>query len=189
MASMIAKDRAYTRHRLPKEWTLDASKLALRWTTPWTPRSAPQLMQMADASGWKPSPMAPLQTGLRARFDNDAWARTIHERLRPFCPPVHRRRRLVGVTPTFRFVKYPEGASVAPHPDARGGDKHACQRANVSVHYFTVPERQVRGCETCLLPSPKSAPPPENPRRRRFSGGLLQARYTSQTQKRHGFGV
>ena len=28
MASMIAKDRAYTRHRLPKEWTLDASKLA-----------------------------------------------------------------------------------------------------------------------------------------------------------------
>ena len=28
MASMITKDRAYTRHRLPKEWTLDASKLA-----------------------------------------------------------------------------------------------------------------------------------------------------------------
>ena len=61
--------------------------------------------------------MAPLQTGLRARFDDDAWALTIFERLRPFCPPVHKRRRLVGVTPTFRFVKYPEGASVAPHPD------------------------------------------------------------------------
>ena len=104
MASMVAKDRAYTRHRLPKEWTLDASKLAFTVDDVLDAKECSELVKMADASGWKPSPMAPLQTGLRARFDDDAWARTVFERLRPFCPPVHKRRRLVGVTPTFRFV-------------------------------------------------------------------------------------
>ena len=166
MASQVEKDRAYTRHRLPKEWTLDASKLAFTVDDVLDAKECSQLIQMADASGWKPSPMAPLQTGLRARFDDDAWARTIYERLRPFCPPVHRRRRLVGVTPTFRFVKYPEGASVAPHPDTSGGDKHTpVKEPNASL--FTILlylNEGYEGCETCLLPSPKSAPPPENPR-------------------------
>ena len=166
MASMIAKDRAYTRHRLPKEWTLDASKLAFTVDDVLDAKECTQLIQMADASGWKPSPMAPLQTGLRARFDDDAWALTIFERLRPFCPPVHKRRRLVGVTPTLRFVKYPEGASVAPHPDTSGGDKHTpVKEPNASL--FTILlylNEGYEGCETCLLPSPKSAPKPKNPR-------------------------
>ena len=38
--------------------------------------------------------MAPLQLGHRARLDDAARAAVIFERLRPFCPPVHLRRRL-----------------------------------------------------------------------------------------------
>lgn len=165
MAALL-KDRAYTRHRIPAAWSLDASKLAFTVDDVLDEKECAQLVQLADASGWRPSPMAPLQTGLRARVDNEEWALTIFERLRPFCPPVHLRRRLVGVTPTFRFVKYPEGASVAPHPDTSGGDKHTpVKEPNASL--FTILlylNDGYEGCETCLLPSPKSAPRPENPR-------------------------
>ena len=129
MASQVEKDRAYTRHRLPKEWTLDASKLAFTVDDVLDAKECSQLIQMADASGWKPSPMAPLQTGLRARFDNDAWARTIRK-AKAVLPAVHKGRRLSRCHPDFPFVKYPEGASVAPHRSS-GGDKLPPSRAAV----------------------------------------------------------
>ena len=46
MASMVAKDRAYTRHRLPKEWTLDNSKLAFTVDDVLDAKECSQLIQI-----------------------------------------------------------------------------------------------------------------------------------------------
>ncbi|KAK7239948.1 ribosomal protein L22 [Aureococcus anophagefferens] len=127
-----------------------------------SPEECGALVSRAAAVGWKPSPMAPLQMGHRSRFDDAELASTIFERLRPYCPAVHLRRRLLGLTPTFRFIKYAVGASVSPHPDTSGGDKHT-PVGDPNCSLFTCLlylNDGYEGCETCLLPSPGSAPPP-----------------------------
>ena len=153
---------SYTRYRLPDTWTKEKHKLAFTVDGVMSPEECGALVSRAAAVGWKPSPMAPLQMGHRSRFDDAALASTIFERLRPYCPAVHLRRRLLGLTPTFRFIKYAVGASVSPHPDTSGGDKHT-PVGDPNCSLFTCLlylNDGYEGCETCLLPSPGSAPPP-----------------------------
>ncbi|KAH8075331.1 hypothetical protein JL721_1334 [Aureococcus anophagefferens] len=153
---------SYTRYRLPDTWTKEKHKLAFTVDGVMSPEECGALVSRAAAVGWKPSPMAPLQMGHRSRFDDAALASKIFERLRPYCPAVHLRRRLLGLTPTFRFIKYAVGASVSPHPDTSGGDKHT-PVGDPNCSLFTCLlylNDGYEGCETCLLPSPGSAPPP-----------------------------
>ncbi|KAH8084522.1 hypothetical protein JL720_8023 [Aureococcus anophagefferens] len=153
---------SYTRYRLPDTWTKEKHKLAFTVDGVMSPEECGALVSRAAAVGWKPSPMAPLQMGHRSRFDDAELASTIFERLRPYCPAVHLRRRLLGLTPTFRFIKYAVGASVSPHPDTSGGDKHT-PVGDPNCSLFTCLlylNDGYEGCETCLLPSPGSAPPP-----------------------------
>ena len=76
------------------------------------------------------------------------------------------RRRLLDLTPTFRFIKYAVGASVSPHPDTSGGDKHT-PVGDPNCSLFTCLlylNDGYEGCETCLLPSPSPTPPAPTPR-------------------------
>ncbi|KAH8043881.1 hypothetical protein JL722_14961 [Aureococcus anophagefferens] len=105
--------------------------------------------------------MAPLQMGHRSRFDDAELASTIFERLRPYCPAVHLRRRLLGLTPTFRFIKCGRARPCRRTRHA-GGDKHT-PVGDPNCSLFTCLlylNDGYEGCETCLLPSPGSAPPP-----------------------------
>lgn len=155
----------YERYPLPAHWSKDADKIAFTVDGILDAEECAALVARADAVGWKPSPMAPLQMGLRSAIDDAGLAARIYARLRPYCPPVHMKRRLRGLTPTFRFVKYPVGASVSPHPDTSGGDKHTPVAApNCSLFTCLLYLNDgYDGCETCLLPSPKSAPAPADP--------------------------
>mmetsp|Transcript_20068 Transcript_20068/g.62080 ORF Transcript_20068/g.62080 Transcript_20068/m.62080 type:complete len:422 (+) Transcript_20068:43-1308(+) len=96
--------------------------------------------------------MAPLQTGLRAKFDDAEVAALIFARLKPCLPPIFLRRALTGVTATFRFVKYELGAEVAPHPDTAGGDRHtAVSEPNDSLlTCLLYLNAGYEGCETHL---------------------------------------
>ncbi|KAJ8598350.1 hypothetical protein CTAYLR_003008 [Chrysophaeum taylorii] len=112
------------------------------------------LIARADEAGWAESPMAPLQSGLRSRLDDPELTREVFSRLRPSLPGVHLRRAVVGLTPTLRFVRYPVGCAVAPHPDTAGGDRHTpvmepCSSLLTCLLYLN--EGYV-GCETHLLP-------------------------------------
>ena len=75
---------------------------------------------------------------------------------------VRERRRVTHSR--FRFIKYGVGADVSPHPDSSGGDKHTPVREpNCSLFTCLLYLNDgYEGCETCLLPSPKSAAPPED---------------------------
>jgi len=143
--------RAYRRICLP--W--DESKLAFTVDAVLNADECAALRARSEAAGFSPSPMAPLQKGHRARFDDGATAKLIFERLRGFLPPVWRRSELVGLTPTFRFIRYCTGDEVLPHPDTSGGDRHT-PVSDPSCSYFTCLlnlNDAYDGCETHLLPS------------------------------------
>ena len=90
----------YTRYRLPESWSKDKHKLAFTVDDVCSASECAELLEQAEEAGWKASPMAPLQLGHRARVDDVAWAEKLFERLRPYCPPVHMRRRVSALTPT-----------------------------------------------------------------------------------------
>ncbi|KAH8064759.1 hypothetical protein JL722_1640 [Aureococcus anophagefferens] len=96
-----------------------------------SPEECGARVSRAAAVGWKPSPMAPLQMGHRSRFDDAELAA---------------RGRRVRVAA----------------PDTSGGDKHT-PVGDPNCSLFTCLlylNDGYEGCETCLLPSPGSAPPP-----------------------------
>lgn len=141
---------------LPKEWHSDRGKLAFTVDNILTRGECAMMIERANVVGWKPSPMAPLQSGLRCRYDNAELSQTILERLQPYLPEVHARRRLVGLTPTFRFVRYAAGCEVLPHPDTAGGDAHTPVAEPCSSHLTVLLylNDDYSGCETHFLPSP-----------------------------------
>lgn len=150
----------------PMELEWAPSKLAVTVDGVLDAKECAALTEAANAAGWKPSPMAPMQSGLRSRVDDPATAAMIFERLKPYVPAIHERRRVIGLTPTLRFVKYGPGCEVLPHPDTAGGDAHTrVLRPNSS--WFTCLlylNEGYEGCETHLVP-----PPP----RSEFSRGVL----------------
>jgi hypothetical protein len=132
----------------------DESKLAFTVDGVLTAGECETLIKRAEATGFTPSPMAPLQKGFRSRFDDTVTSRNIFERLQGFLPPVWRRCELTGLTPTFRFIRYAPGDEVLPHPDTSGGDRHT-PVADPSCSYFTCLLNLIdgyAGCETHLLP-------------------------------------
>mmetsp|Transcript_5947 Transcript_5947/g.19324 ORF Transcript_5947/g.19324 Transcript_5947/m.19324 type:complete len:141 (+) Transcript_5947:3-425(+) len=82
------------------------------------------LIGKANDAGWSPSPMAPLQTGLRSRVEDKDFADLLFRRLQKHFPSEHLGRRLRCLTSTLRFIKYDVGAEVSPHPDTAGGGRH-----------------------------------------------------------------
>ena len=55
MASQVEKDRAYTRHRLPKEWELDKSKLAFTVDALLSPEECARLVDVSNQRGYEPA--------------------------------------------------------------------------------------------------------------------------------------
>ena len=147
----------YERHSLPPTWGAGFEhRLAFSVRGLLSREECDELVALADHSGWSASPMAPLQSGLRARVDSTAAAGKLFSRLRPYLPPVHRRAQLLQLTPTLRFIKYSAGEEVLPHPDTSGGDKWT-PVAEPNLSFFTslwYLTSGYTGCDTHLLPPP-----------------------------------
>ncbi len=142
--------RQYSRLRIP--WA--PSRLVFTVDGILSRSECAALVARAEAAGFSPSPMRPLQMGLRSRFDDSPLAARLFERLRPYLPPVWRRCELHALTPTFRFIRYAPGDGVAPHPDTSGGDRHT-PVAEPNFSFFTCLinlNDGYEGCETHMLP-------------------------------------